>query len=89
MKGYHGETCAEAIRDVMEPGHTLSFSELFSRVKKKGDWRDETIWQDIMAHVVNLPPAQLHWPFAKPFLLVHEDGTFELYDAKKHPKVKE
>jgi hypothetical protein len=39
-----------------------------------------------MALVVNLPPARLHWPATHPFLMLNPDGTYELYDPKRHPR---
>ncbi len=89
MKGYHGESCSEALRNSMEPNRPVAFSELFKRVRIKGNWSDDTIWQDTIAHVVNLTPARFHWKSTKPFLLLHEDGTFEIYDSQKHPRIKE
>lgn len=87
VRGHHGESCAEAIRASFQAGDTLSFSEIVRRVKSRGEWKDETIWQNLMALVVNLPPARHHWRHAEPFLLVRPDGRYELYDANKHPKV--
>jgi len=88
-KGYKGETCAEAIQAVMREGELLRFSELFKRVRQMGEWKDETIWQHLMQCVVNLPPARLHWRSARPFLLLHEDGRYELYNPSIHPKTLE
>lgn len=90
MKGYHGETCAQAIRDLLaESKRPMTFTKLWNKVKTKGDWRDDAIWQHLMALVVNLPPAKKHWKSAKPFLFLHGDGTYEFYNPKIHPKVKE
>ena len=86
-KGYRGETCAEAIRASLRPGELVSFSDLFSRVRKKGAWRDEAIWQHLMSCVVNLPPARRHWKSTEPFLIVHLDGRYELQDRSRHPRV--
>lgn len=89
MKGYSGESCAIAILNALKPGEIVSFSDLFERVKSKGAWKNETIWQHLMGLVVNLPPARRHWKTAKPFLLLREDGRYELYDPNKHPKTLE
>lgn len=86
-KGYQDETCAEAIRALIKPGQILSFSELFRHVKQRGTWKDETIWQHLMSLVVNLPPARQHWKSTNPFLFLHGDGRYELYDPKVHPQV--
>lgn len=84
-KGHKGETCAEAIRTSIMKGEIVAFPELFRRVKQKGTWKDETIWQHLMSLLLNLPPARYHWKNAKPFLFLHEDGRYELYDPKIHP----
>jgi hypothetical protein len=84
-KGHSGETCADAIQMVIEYGEVLRFSELFSRIKGKGEWTDETICQHLMSCVVNLPPARMHWPKVNPFLFLHEeDGRYERYDYSNH-----
>ncbi len=88
-KGYRGETCADAIRDSIKPGEVIAFSDLFDRVRRKGAWKPESIWQHLMSCVVNLPPARLHWKRVDPFLVVHLDGRYELYDPRRHPKVLE
>lgn len=88
-KGHQGETCAEAIRAVVRAGEILTFSELFGRVKRRGSWRDETVWQHLMSLVINLPPARRHWPTSNPFLFLHGDGRYELYDAKVHPQIRD
>ena len=88
-KGYYGESCAEAIRSSIKPGEILVFSELFGRVKERGSWKEGTIWQHLMAVVVNLPPARYHWKSVKPFLFLHGDGRYELYNRKQHPAVVE
>ena len=48
-KGYLGETCAEAIKNVVEAGEVYTFFELYHRIKEKGYWQDETIWQHLMS----------------------------------------
>ena len=78
-KGDKGETCAEAIRAVIEPGEVVAFPELFGRIKNRGEWKNSTIWQHLMSLVVNLPPARHHWPNSKPFLFLHADGGYEFY----------
>lgn len=85
-KGYRGESCAQAIRDSFQKGEVLSYSQLYLRVKEKGSWKDSTIWQHLMALVVNLPPARYHWKSIEPFLFLHEDGRYEIYNERKHPE---
>lgn len=86
-KGSRGESCQEAIQSALKPGEVVTFSELYRRVKLKGSWKDESIWQDLMGSIVNLPPARYHWKSSKPFLFIHGDGQYELYNPLKHPKV--
>lgn len=88
-KGHQGESCAEAIRSSFKPGEVITFTELYERVKQKGTWKDDSVWQDMIALIVNLPPARHHWKTTKPFLFIHGDGRYELYDPAKHPKVVE
>ncbi len=83
---HQGETCAEAIESSLARGEVVAYSELFSRVRQKGSWKNETVWQNLMAVIVNLPPARYHWHSVKPFLFLHGDGRYELYDPQKHPK---
>lgn len=85
-KGYQGQSCAEAIRQLVRVKEPRSFSELFVELKKLGDWKDNTIYQQIMASVVNLPPARNYWPSDHAFLFLRHDGRFELYDRGKHPE---
>ena len=85
-KGYRGQSCGDAIRSSFESGEIVAFSELYRRVKQKGSWKNETIWQHLMALVVNLPPARYHWKSIKPFLFLHNDGRYEIYSSQKHPK---
>lgn len=85
-KGNQGESCAEAVRSSLKPGEVATFSELYKRVKQKGGWKDETIWQHLIGLIVNLPPARHHWKNVVPFLFLHGDGRYELYDPQKHPR---
>jgi len=88
-KGYQGKTCSEAIRAVISHGELVTASELFGRVKQRGAWKDGTIWQHLMSLVVNLPPARHHWKNSEPFLFLHGDGRYELYDERSHPQVRD
>ena len=85
-KGNQGESCAEAVRSSLKPGGVVPFSELYKRIKQKGNWKDDTIWQHLMCLIVNLPPARHHWKTVMPFLFLHGDGRYELYNPQKHPK---
>lgn len=85
-KGHRGETCARAIRRAMKVGEILTFSELWRRLKRRGSWKDFTVWQHLMSLVVNLPPARHRWASAEPFLFLHGDGRYELFDAQVHPQ---
>ena len=87
-KGHRNETCAQAIRGAVTPGEVLTFSELFGRVKRRGTWKDSTIWQHLMSLVVNLPPARHQWKSARPFLFLRGDGRYEMYDQAVHPRVR-
>ncbi len=87
--GYRGESCSEAICAAIKPGEVVGFAELYRRVKAKGAWSEHTIWRHLMSCVVNLPPARHEWPSTHPFLLLHEDGTYELYNPRMHPRVRE
>jgi hypothetical protein len=88
-KGFHGESVSEALRTIITPGEAMSFSEIVSEIKKKGDWRDDTIWQNLMAHVKNLIPAKHHWNPREQFLFLRGDGRYEIYDPETHPKIVE
>jgi len=80
-------TCREAVKKAMLElgGGPVTAEELFNRVRSMGDWSDDTIWQHLMALVINLPPAYRHWPnIPERFLLLREDGRYELYNSKKH-----
>lgn len=85
--GYHGETCAEAIRVSISAGEVVRYSDFFRRVQEKGKWKDATIRRHLMSCIVNLPPAQDEWKSRKPFLFLRGDGGYELYASSKHPKV--
>ena len=66
-------------------GGPVTAEELFEKVRSKGNWSDDTIWQHLMQLVINLPPAYRHWPHApERFLFLREDGKYELYDTEKH-----
>ena len=83
--GVHGEPCSEAIRTSIAPAEIVTFTDLFDRVRKRGRWKENTIWRHLMSCVVNLPPARHEWPGTKPFLFLHPDGRYELFNPQKHP----
>lgn len=79
-------TCREAIRASMnELGEgPVSAEQIFAATRGKGGWTDDTIWQHLMHLVVNLPPAYRHWsPTAERFLLLREDGLYEMYSPAR------
>jgi len=86
-KGHKGESCSAAIRNSIRPGEILSFAEVYKRVRDHGTWSDETIWQHLMAVVVNLPPARFHWKGVEPFLFIRPDGRYEVYNPQVHPEI--
>ncbi len=89
-KGYRGQSCSEAIEDfVRHSDHPVTFSEIHSGIRSKGDWKDITIWRIIMSNIVNLVPARHEWPNSHPFLFLRPDGKYEIYDRNKHPEVLE
>jgi len=88
-KGFCGESVPEVIRSIVQPGKTLSFSEIVIEIKKRGDWADDTIWQTLMALVRNLVPAKYHWNPREQFLFLRADGRHELYSPEIHPKAVE
>lgn len=88
-KGYEGESCDEVLKESIVAGEIVSCSALYQRVKSRGEWSDDTIWQHLMARTVNLVPARHRWPAHKQFLFLRPDGQYELYDKRKHPRVKE
>lgn len=84
--GYKGETCAEALKDAIEPGEVVPYHELFERVRSRGSWKAGAINQHMMSCVVNLPPARRHWKGRKPFLFLRPDGQYEVFNSKMHPR---
>jgi hypothetical protein len=86
-KGYMGQTCAEAIREVFKDADPRKFTEILHEVSSMGSWKQDTILQHLMSTVVNLPPARLRWQYRTPFLFLRPDGRYELYDPDVHPRV--
>lgn len=84
-KGYQGQSCADAIKSCFS-NHSgqLSFSQIMNAVKQKGDWKEITIWRNLMSTVINLIPAKYEWSNEK-FLFLRPDGQYEMYDKNKHP----
>ena len=87
-KGYKGETCAEAIEKAIHLlGNRASAEDVFAQVRKMGSWTENNIWQELIAHIVNLPPSYKHYymvPPEKRFLFLREDGNYELYKPEWH-----
>jgi len=88
-KGYKGESCRDVMREIIDQGEIISCSDFYERIKTRGEWRDDTIWQHLMAMTVNLVPAIHRWPQCKPFLFLRPDGRYELHDPGRHPRVVE
>lgn len=85
-KGYQGQSCAEAIKECFGGGNQpLSYSQVVSQVKKKGSWKEITIWRYLMATVINLIPAKYEWKSTEKFLFIRPDGQYELFNKGKHP----
>lgn len=74
VKGYQGESCAHAIRDSLMHCEVVTFTELYNRVRKKGDWTEATILQHLMGTIVNLPSARIHWKSIQPFRFIRGMG---------------
>ena len=85
-KGHKGESCTEAIRLSIKEGEILYPQEIFVRVRVLGKWSPDTIWQHLIAHIVNLVPARHHYFGFEHFLFLHEDGRYEIYNPCIHPK---
>jgi hypothetical protein len=87
-KGVNGQTCEQLIhKAITQVGSPCDSDNLFEEVKRKWTGKDDAIWQHLMSCVVNLPPAYFHWPKKKEedrFLLLREDGRYELYNPSKH-----
>jgi len=87
-KGYQGETLAEAMRTTIGLlGNHGSAQDIFDKVRKMGAWTENNIWQGLMEFAVNLPPSYRHYqntPLEKRFLLIREDGDYELYQPARH-----
>jgi hypothetical protein len=86
-KGYRGQTCAEAIKSCFTGRAVLAASVIFKEVQAQGDWAAGHIWLSLVSLVENLPPARHRWPAADPFLFLRPDGQYEMYHAKRRPKV--
>ena len=84
-KGHNGETCAEAIREVVAALQPAAYPEVFEGVRRRGTWASDTIHQQMMQWIVNLPPGYYHWPGAsEKFLFLRADGLCELYRSRVH-----
>lgn len=89
-KGYSGQSCSDAIHSFVRlADHPVSYSEILEGVRRKGDWKEITIWRILMSNIVNLVPARYEWPSSHPFLLLRPDGKYEIYIKDKHPAVVE
>ena len=77
-------TCAEAIEEAVRKIGMASADQIhdYLKVHYPDHWTVDSISQDIMAAIVNLKPAALHWQGARTFLFMHEDGRFELEERR-------
>jgi hypothetical protein len=82
--GYDGRSCADNIRAIVGERELVSFSELRAELASRGSWSEDNVAQQVMASIVNLPPARMRWN-APPFLFLGPDGRFELFDSLRHP----
>ena len=80
-------TMSEAIREAFEqhPG-PLSREDLrqFINDHYTGTWQAATFTAHLYACAINNPKAYVHHPHSQRFLYKNADGTFELYDEKRH-----
>jgi len=88
-KGHRGESCREVMTEIIGKREIISCSDFYERIKARGNWRDDTIWQHLMAMTVNLVPATHRWPQCKPFLFQRPDGRYERHDPERQPRVVE
>lgn len=92
-KGYHGESCNEAIKNVIDIlGKRASAQDIFDEVRKMGAWTEDNIWQELIAGTVNLPASYKHYymtPLEKRSLFLREDGDYELYQPARHGRYEE
>jgi len=87
VKGYKGQSCADAIRECFHHGkQPLSYSQIMTKVKTEGAWKEITIWRHLMSTVVNLIPARYEWKTSRKFLFLRPDGQYELFNKGKHPE---
>jgi len=84
-KGHRGETCAEAIREVVAALEPAAYADVFDSVRRRGTWATDTIHQQMMQWIVNLPPAHYHWEgSSQRFLFLRPDGLYELHRPRVH-----
>ena len=80
-------TMAEAIRDaVKHAGGRATRHQIRAYIDEHyaGQWQPATLTAHLYACVVNNRKAYEHHPHAPRFLYKYPDGTFELYDEKRH-----
>ena len=86
-KGYRGESCSYAIKQCFTHGNQpLSYSQIFSVVRRQGDWTDTIICRHLMSTVVNLISAWYEWASTGKFLFLRPDARYELYNESIHPR---
>jgi hypothetical protein len=84
-KGHNGETCAEVIREVVGALEPAAYTDIFESVRDRGTWATDTIHQQMMQWMVNLPPVYYHWEGTlRRFLFLRPDGRYELHRLRTH-----
>ena len=80
-------TMSEAIREAFKQHREpVSRDDLrqFVNDRYSGIWQPGTFTAHLYACAINNPKAYVHHPHAQKFLYKNSDGTFELYDEKRH-----
>jgi len=87
-RSYEPETCSGLLMSALAKlGDRASAQDLFNQVSRSGHWTDAVIWQEMLSHIINLPPSYRIYPAItaeKRFLFLREDGNFERYDINWH-----
>jgi len=82
------ETCPTAIRAALvSMGTRAPAQALFEHARKLGHWTDSHIWETMISHCINIPASYHIYGLVPPnqrFLLLREDGNYELYAPNWH-----
>ena len=88
-RGPGGMTAKTAICKVMRQQKRATGDRIFKEVKKIYQWKDNTIYRQIMGQTINLWPGYHEWDWISQedkCLLLRADGYFEYYNQSKHGK---